>query len=82
MKKKKLYVVTQTIVGLAPLSVDTFPIGHTENLYVAKKLIEDEFDNFLKLGYEKSRFEFTKRGFIYKSNYFVSIIEMLISKKL
>lgn len=82
MEKKNLYVVTQTIVGLATLSVDTFPIGHTEDLYIAKKLIEDEFDKLLKLGYEKSRFEFTKRGFIYKSDYIVSIIEMLISKKL
>lgn len=82
MEKKKLYVVTQTIVNLATLSVDTFPIGHTENLYVAKKLIEDEFNKFLNLDYEKSRFEFTKRGFIYKSDYIVSIIEMLISKKL
>lgn len=82
MEKKKLYVITQTIVGLDTLSVDTFPIGHTENLYIAKKLIEDELDKLLKLGYKNSRFEFTKRGFIYKSDYVVSIIEMLISKKL
>lgn len=82
MEKKKLYVVTQTIIGIATFSVDTFPIGHTENLYVAKKLIEDEFNKLLNLDYEKSRFEFTKRGFIYKSDYVVSIIEMLISKKL
>lgn len=82
MEKKKLYVVTQTIVGLATLSVDTFPIGHTENLYVAKRLIENEFDKLLKLGYENSRFEFTKRGFVYKTDYVVSIIELLISKNL
>ena len=82
MEKKNLYVVTQTIVGLSTLSVETFPIGHTEDLYMAKKLIEDEVDKLLKLGYEKSRFEFTKRGFIYKSDYVVSIIKMLISKKL
>lgn len=82
MEKKNFYVVTLTIVSLATLSVDTFPFGHTEDLYIAKKLIEDEFNKLLKLGYEKSRFEFTKRGFIYKSDYIVSIIEMLISKKL
>lgn len=82
MEKKKLYVVTQTIVDIATFSVDTFPIGHTENLYIAKKLIEDEFNKLLKLDYEKSRFEFTKRGFIYKTDYIISIIELLISKKL
>lgn len=82
MEKKKLYVVTQTIVGLDTFSVDTFPIGHTENLYIAKKLIEDEFNKLLKLDYKKSRFEFTKRGFIYKTDYIISIIELLISKKL
>ena len=82
MERKTLYVVTQTIVGLATLSVETFPIGHTEDLYVAKKLIEDEVDKLLKLGYEKSRFEFNKRGFRLKSDYVVSIVEMLVSRKL
>ena len=82
MEKKTLYVVTQTIVGLHTLSVDTFPIGHTEKLYTAKKLIEDEFHKLLELGYEQSRFEFSKRGFRYKSDYVISIVEMLISKKL
>ena len=82
MEKKILYVITQTLVGLTTLTVDTFPIGHTEDMCVAKKLIEDEFNKLMNLGYEKSRFEFTKRGFILKSDYIVSIIEMLISKKL
>lgn len=82
MEKKSLYVVTQTIVGLATLSVDTYPIGHTEDLYVAKKLIEDEVHKLMKLGYEKSRFEFNKRGFRVNTGYVVSIVEMLVSKKL
>lgn len=82
MEKKTLYVVTQTIVGLHTLSVDTFSIGHTEELYTAKKLIEEEFNKLLKLGYEQSRFEFSKRGFRYKSDYVISIVEMLISKEL
>ena len=82
MKKKNLYVVTQTIVGLATLSVDTFPIGHTEDLHVAKKLIEDEYNKLLSLGYEKSRFDFNKRGFRLKSDYVVSIVEILISKEI
>ena len=82
MKKKILYVVTQTVIGLKTLSVDTYPIGHTNDLYVAKKLIEDECNKLINLGYKKSHFEFTKRGFIFKSDYIISIIEMLISKKL
>ena len=82
MEKKILYVVTQTIVGLHTLSVDTFTIGHSEKLDVAKKLIEDEFNKLLELGYEQSRFEFSKRGFRYQSDYVISIVEMLLSKKL
>lgn len=82
MEKKILYVVTQTVVGLATLSVDTYPIGHTEDLCVAKKLIENENNKLLALGYEKSRFEFNKRGFRLKSDYVVSIVEILLSKKL
>lgn len=82
MKKKTLYVVTHTIVDLHALSVYTFPIGNTEKLYTAKKLIEDVFNKLLELGYEQSRFEFSKRGFHYKSDYVISIVEMLISKEL
>ena len=82
MEKKTLYVVTQTIIVLDTLSVNTFSIGHTENLYVAKKIIENEVDELLKLGYEESSFEFNKRGFRLKSDYAVSIVEMLVSKEL
>ena len=82
MEKKTLYVVTQTIVSRDTLSVDTYPIGHTENLYVAKRIIEDEFNKLMDLDYKNSSFEFNKRGFSFKTDYVISIVELLISKEL
>ena len=52
MEKKSLFIVTQTIVGLISHSIDTYVIGYSEDKDVAERILEDEYVNMVKLGYD------------------------------
>lgn len=57
MVKKSLYVVTQTVVGLATQSVDTFVLGYSEKLNDAKSILKQEHNRLCKLGYDIELFD-------------------------
>ena len=76
MAKKTLYVVTQTVVGLVSQSVDTFVLGYLEELDDVKNFLKSKYDSLCKLGYDTSRFEHTKIGLIYKSDYVINKFEI------
>ena len=69
MANKTLYVVTLTDVGLVSQSVDTFVLGYLEDIDDVKNFLKNKYDSLCKLGYDTSRFERTKIGLIYKSDY-------------
>lgn len=50
MNKKKLYVVTETIVNFEKKSVDTFVIGVSEELDGAKSIMEYSLQKLLRQG--------------------------------
>ena len=79
MAKKSLYVVIQTVVGRVSLSVETFILGYSEELNEAKKLLKNKYDRLSELGYDTSRFEHTKRGWMYKSDYVINKFEIQIA---
>ena len=79
MTKKSLYVVTQTVVGLVTQSVDTFVLGYLEELDDVKNFLKNKYDRLCKLGYDTSRFEHTKIGLIYKSDYVINKFEIHVA---
>ena len=79
MANKTLYVVTLTDIGLVSQSVDTFVLGYLEELDDAKNYLKNEYDSLCKLGYDTSRFEHTKIGLIYKSDYRIKKYEIHVA---
>ena len=79
MINKTLYVVTQTVVGLVTQSVDTFVLGYLEELDDVKNFLKNKYDRLCKLGYDTSRFEHTKIGLIYKSDYVINKFEIHVA---
>ena len=68
MEKKCLFVVTQTIVGLVSHSIDTYVIGYSEDRDVAERILQDEYVNMVKLGYDML-FKRSTWEMSYKSQY-------------
>ena len=79
MANKTLYVVTQTVVGLVTQSVDTFVLGYLEELDDVKNFLKNKYDRLCNLGYDTSRFEHTKIGLIYKSDYVINKFEIHVA---
>ena len=79
MASKTLYVVTLTVVGLVTQSVDTFVLGYSEELDDAKNFLKNQYDELCKLGYDTSRFEHSKIGLIYKSDYVMHKYEIHVA---
>ena len=79
MASKTLYVVTLTVVGLVTQSVDTFVLGYLEELDDVKNYLKNKYDSLCKLGYDTSRFEHTKTGLIYKSDYTIKKYEIHVA---
>ena len=79
MASKTLYVVTLTDVGLVSQSVDTFVLGYLEELDDVKNYLKNKYDSLCKLGYDTSRFEHTKIGLIYKSDYVIKKYEIHVA---
>ena len=52
MGKKSVYVVTQTVVGIATQSVDTFVLGYSEELNDAKSILKEEYNRVCKSVYD------------------------------
>lgn len=67
MEKKNLYVVTQTIVGLDELSVDTFVLGYSEELEGAKSILKYKYNKLCEMGYNPKLFKYGKWTWCYKS---------------
>lgn len=79
MKKKGLYVITQTIIGLVSHSVDTNVIGLTKDKDVAKRILREEYDRMaIKLGNEYL-FETTDWEVSCKSEYVVCKYQIKIA---
>lgn len=68
MKKKSLYVVTQTVIGLVTHSVDMFVIGYSEDKDIAERWLRDEYIRMEKCGY-RMKFENAGWEMSYKNEY-------------
>ena len=79
MASKTLYVVTLTDVSLVSQSVNVFVLGYSEELDDARNFLKNEYDSLCKLGYDTSRFEHSKIGFIYKSDYRIMKYELHVA---
>ena len=81
MERKSLYVVTQTIVGLVSHSIDTYVIGYTDDQIVAERILRDEYDRMVKLGYDML-FNITGMEMSYKSEYVACKYQIKIIRSL
>ena len=77
MEKKNLYVVTQTIVGLDALSVDTFVLGYSQELEGAKSILKYKYDKLCEMGYDQKLFKHGKWTWCYKSESVIIMAEIL-----
>ena len=77
MEKKNLYVVTQTIVGLDALSVDTFVLGYSEELEGAKSILKYKYDKLCEMGYDQKLFKHEKWTWCYKSESVIIMAEII-----
>lgn len=80
MEKKSLFVVTQTIVGLDTLSVDTFVLGYSEELEGAESILKYKYDKLCEMGYEQKLFKHGKWTWCYKSERVIIMAEILFAQ--
>lgn len=80
MVKKSLYVVTQTVVGLATQSVDTFVLGYSEKLNNAKSILKTEYNRLCGLGYDIELFDLDRCKLCCKYETLIVKAEIHVSK--
>ena len=82
MGKKSVYVVTQTVVGIATQSVDTFVLGYSEELNDAKSILKKEYERLCKLGYDIEIFDLDRWKLYCKHETLIVNAEIHIAKNI
>lgn len=72
MKKKGLYVVTETMVELSKKDVTQFVVGVDRDFGIARKILEDSLDKLKVDGFDENLIDYpNKWEWTYRSSNFI-----------